>query len=57
MRKKLIDAIVTKFKESDPLLQTNYLTEALKRIPGDANLIAYALSLGIDTDILFSKGA
>lgn len=56
-RTKLVNAIVEKFRQSNPLAQESLLVEALRRISSDTNLIAFAMELGIDTDVLFTKPA
>jgi len=55
-RQKLIDAIVEKFRNSNPLAQQTLLVEALRRI-SDPNLIVFAIDNGINTDVLFTKPA
>lgn len=51
MRNKIVQAILREFRKYGPHNQEHVLTDALKRITSDANLIAFAQELGIDTDL------
>lgn len=54
-RKKIMEAIVRKFNESNAPHQEDQLRDALKRIP-DMDLVVFAQEIGIDTDAVLTGG-
>lgn len=54
MRNKIVEAILQEFRKHGPRNQEHILTDILKSISSDADLIAFAQNLGIDTDAVLS---
>lgn len=53
-RSKIVEAILTEYRQHGPRNQEHILIDSLKYVP-DMNLVAFAQEIGIDTDRVLSQ--